>query len=266
MIYSATIFNNEFDLLDLKIKEETPYVDKLYVVEGALYHQGGRKPQLYPKNKYKDNPKVHYIYLDEKAFSKCERPWDREAIMRDIIQDIVEYNDDDVWLVSDMDEIICGDKIPLIAEEVRIQINGYVCVCPVLYYYYINTQYPRSMSYGNPISAVMGNTARLFTFTHLRTRKTGLAAKRVYGCSHHFSYLMTPELISQKLRNTAHVEYSGPKYSDIYRVKDRISRLEDVCGRGGRMTVVEIDDTYPKTILNNLKDWDKYIYKVPVNA
>ena len=52
MIYSCTMFFNEFDLLDLKIAEELDQVDQMIIVESNQTFRGNEKP-LY----LKDNPK-----------------------------------------------------------------------------------------------------------------------------------------------------------------------------------------------------------------
>jgi hypothetical protein len=77
---------------------------------------------------------------------------------------------------------------------------------------------------------------------------------------------MGPEDISLKLKSFSHTEYGGPEFSNVDVVRDRVESLKDVCRRGKTLKIVELDSSYPKTILDNLFDWEKHIYRENVNA
>ena len=75
----------------------------------------------------------------------------------------------------------------------------------------------------------------------------------------HFNNLYSAEVISKKLKAFPHQEYSTPKFSDINIVKNKIKNMEDLFERGHKYKKVEIDETYPKFLLDNLKFFEDYI-------
>jgi beta-1,4-mannosyl-glycoprotein beta-1,4-N-acetylglucosaminyltransferase len=259
MIYSASMYFNELELLDLKVREEAAFVDKMFVVEAAVTFSGNPKPMNFPKDKYGE--KVEHIFLEESYFKDCKNPWEREAAQRNAIQSLVRAEDDDVWIVTDVDEIIRGDKIQYIAEETRK--HWFVVLRMQVCYYYINVEYPLMQDYS---FAATGWVSRRKKFHGLRRHRAMRPRKALPDCGKHFSYLMGPENISLKLKSFSHTEYGGPEFSNVDVVRDRVESLKDVCRRGKTLKIVELDSSYPKTILDNLPDWEKHIYREAVNA
>lgn len=259
MIYYASLFFNELDLLDLKIREESPYVDKMFIVESELSFTGNQKSVNYPKGKYDNYKNVEHVLLKESFFPKGITAWEREHVQRNAIRSLVGYNDDDIWIVTDIDEIIVGKNIPMLVEETAK--HGHICIGMQIYYYYINALYPRGWDY--PFMCT-GKVARGHDFQDIVKRRGISPEKIVTNCGKHFSYLGSPADISLKLKSFSHTEYSTPYYSNEHTIKDRIANLEDVCGRKKVMKVVPIDSSYPQTILDDLPAWEKYIYKEAV--
>ena len=75
----------------------------------------------------------------------------------------------------------------------------------------------------------------------------------------HFNNLMTPERISLKLKTFAHKEYSGDEFSSLEVIKDKISRKIDLYNRGHKYKIINIDNTFPKYIINNLEKFKEYL-------
>ena len=254
MIYSTSMFMNELELLDLKIKEESPHVDKIFIVESELTFTGNPKSVAFPKGKYDSYGNVEHVLLDKTMFDNDTDAWVRQERQRNAITDLVSYSDDDVWIVMDLDEIIPGEYIPILVEETRKR--GALRMGMQLYYYYINTQFTSDVEW-HPIMTT-GVAVREHTLDYLRD--CVFFGHRVGNCGKHFSYLSNPEGISLKLKSFAHTELGGPEFTDVERIKNHMDQLSDICGRGKKLEVVEIDSSYPKTILNNLAEWEQYIY------
>jgi len=251
------MFFNELELLDLKITEESPHVDKIFVVESSVTYSGIPKPINFPAGKYASNPKVRYVLLGEDRLKSCATPWDRERLQRNLPRELIVPSDDDVWLVTDIDEIVNGEKIPNIVECVRKY--WYLALDMKMYYYHIDTLFPEDWNY--PYAAI-GHVARRYTFDQLRRDRKRVKPKRkMVNVGKHFSFLGGAENISLKLKSFSHTEYSGDKFSDVSVVRERLDSLTDVCGRGHVMSVVDVDSSYPKTILDNPDAWNKYRYK-----
>ena len=74
----------------------------------------------------------------------------------------------------------------------------------------------------------------------------------------HFSFLKSPKDISKKIKSYAHSEYNKKEFSDILKIEEKIKNLKDVFNRDINYKKVELDNTFPKYILENLdkfKDW-----------
>jgi len=138
MIYSSIMFFNELDLLDLKIAEESPYVDKIYITESPLTFTGNQKLLNFPVEKYKDNDKIVYLVTPKEIYKDCKVAWDREFLQRNYAQAIIPFNDDDVCFVTDADEIICGDMFPTILHGLKAY--QFVAMHMKLCMFYINVE------------------------------------------------------------------------------------------------------------------------------
>ena len=75
----------------------------------------------------------------------------------------------------------------------------------------------------------------------------------------HFNNVLTPEEISLKLKTFAHEEFADKKFSSISSIEKNIKNRNDLFGRGHKYQIVELDDTFPKYILNNYEKFKDFI-------
>ena len=75
----------------------------------------------------------------------------------------------------------------------------------------------------------------------------------------HFNNILSPEEISLKLKTFAHSEFSDEKFSSIKVIKDKIRKRIDLFDRGHQYLKIEIDDSFPKEIKNNLDKFRDFI-------
>lgn len=261
MIYSISMFFNETDLLDLKIKEESPYVDKILIMEAAITHSGNLKPCNFPIDKYKDNKKVKHVFIKPEAFIDCPGRWDKEERQRNLAMSHLEVTDDDILIVTDVDEIINGENIEKIIIETRK--HGIVRIGMRLFYYHINVIQP-NFQWPHAYAAT-GKKCKESSLSFLRTgpdRNNGVFhTKFVYipNCGNHFAWIGGTKKIEEKINNFAHEEFDTPEIkADI---KKRFENLEDIVGRPWMeaLTIIDIDELHPKTIRENMPEWAKYI-------
>ena len=74
----------------------------------------------------------------------------------------------------------------------------------------------------------------------------------------HFSFLQTPKNISKKIRSFAHGEFNKAEITDENNINEKINNNEDIFNRGHKLKRVDLDESFPKFILENkikLKDW-----------
>lgn len=250
MIYSCTMFFNEFHLLDLKIAEEIDVVDKLIISESDRTFAGNpRQLKLRENGKY-THPKIEVISFEGK-FGKSA--WDNEKMQRNIPLPL--HTDDDVFIVSDMDEIHKKEDIQKIAAAALN--HGFVRIQQRMYYYKINLTVSLT-SYWEKSFAVTGKFLRTRgqTFDQLRTSNSGT---RVYTEGRHFGYLGDAEAIATKIKNFSHTELNRERFTNPDHIRHRILTQSDPFDRPKHLTLVNVDETYPKTILNNLEHWSQYM-------
>ncbi len=248
MIYSCTMFLNEFHLLDLKMAEEMPYIDRMIVVESIRTHSNKQKKlHLHNNAKYK-HPKLQVMVVGDKFTRMASK---NENFQRDAAIQAINLQDDDIILCSDLDEITRGDEMPGIIE--KVQEHGFVKLRMMMYYYKINLKV-------GTWSFAFGVTGKFLkdkkTLTQLRLTK---GAQKIKTNGKHFSYLSDPAGIKYKIESFLHTELDKPKNTSIKNIKKSIKNHQDLFWRAKKMKVVPIDETYPPTILKNLDQWQRFI-------
>ena len=68
-----------------------------------------------------------------------------------------------------------------------------------------------------------------------------------------------PFQISKKIKDFSHTEFNSEEYTDLKLIKERIKNLQDPFDREYELTKVEIDDSYPQYLRDNL---DKYSHLI----
>ena len=74
----------------------------------------------------------------------------------------------------------------------------------------------------------------------------------------HFAYLQNTENISKKIKSFAHGEFNKPNFANPAIIKEKINMGKDIFDREISYKKVEIDNSFPKYIVDNkekLKEW-----------
>ena len=74
----------------------------------------------------------------------------------------------------------------------------------------------------------------------------------------HFAYLQSPENISKKIKSFAHGEFNKDNVAEEENIRFKIDNNRDIFDRGYKIKKIEMNETFPKYILDNkekLKDW-----------
>lgn len=114
-IIDCFVFNDELDLLDIRLNELSPYVDLFVLVEANTTFTGQDKPYHYRENKEgftKFNDKILHIKVEDMPAIEGPGNWEGEIYQRNAISDTVHYlfNQEyldfrDIVILSDVDEI-----------------------------------------------------------------------------------------------------------------------------------------------------------------
>ena len=67
------------------------------------------------------------------------------------------------------------------------------------------------------------------------------------------------EDISKKIKSYSHSEYNKPEFTDEKKIKERIRNRVDIFDRDFKYERVDLDDTFPKYILENLSKYKNWI-------
>ncbi|MCG5240660.1 glycosyltransferase [Azospirillum doebereinerae] len=117
-IFDCFQFYNELDLLEVRLAELYPVVDRFVLVEATYTHAGAAKPLHYADNRarfaaYAD--KIVHIVVAEDPGGFA---WNREAYQRDaILRGLGECRPSDMILISDADEILRAPVVERLRRE-----------------------------------------------------------------------------------------------------------------------------------------------------
>ena len=75
----------------------------------------------------------------------------------------------------------------------------------------------------------------------------------------HFAYLQNPKNISKKIKSFAHGELNNENFTNEKNIEDKIKKGQDIFDRNINYKKVEIDESYPKYIIENKEKFKKWI-------
>jgi len=300
-IYDCFMFFNELDILELRLRILDKFVDYFVLVEATKTKSGKKKPLYFKENKKrfkKWEKKIIHIVVDDmppirpsisKFISKLPfgleintklnidsklkmGRWISEWHQRGaIIKGLKKAENDDIILVSDLDEIPNPKKFNLMKKTLKK--NDYVFFEQNIYYYYLNgiKKYKwigtKACLYKNFINLFDGHAEkfkRLRNF-NIRFQKFFLNRKDliIRKGGWHFSYMATPENIVKKMKSICAIEVDNPKNQNLKDIKNKIENGIDLHNRvGENVEYVPIDDTFPEEIYKNPKKYSKFIKKL----
>lgn len=136
MIFDCFIFFNELELLQLRLHELSPVVDKFVLVEATETFQGKPKPLYYSDNKEAFKAFSNRIVPIIVEFPKALKdPWEREFYQRNqIMEGLKDCSPKDTIILSDVDEIPRPEKIVQYKDKPGIKIFKQRIYCYFLNY------------------------------------------------------------------------------------------------------------------------------------
>ena len=104
-LYDCFMYNNEDELLEVRLNILNKFVNKFIIVESLYDHQGKKKKLNFKINKFiKFKKKIRYLVL--KKFPEGYDSWERENYNRNyLINGLYDANPNDYIIISDLDEI-----------------------------------------------------------------------------------------------------------------------------------------------------------------
>ncbi|WP_051630509.1 glycosyltransferase family 17 protein [Afifella pfennigii] len=129
-LFDCFIFNDELDVLEIRLRELGDVVDRFVLVEASETQSGRRKPFYFEENRSRFAPYLEKIVHVSIDFPDClppargkrarERIWEREHYQRDqIARGLAEAAPSDLVLISDVDEIVRADALAAVRDSGR---------------------------------------------------------------------------------------------------------------------------------------------------
>jgi len=230
MIYDCFLFNDELDLLELRLEYLSSIVDKFVVVESEYTFSGLKKNTVFDINKqrfakYADK----IIYIKDSNEPSTTNAWKNEFYQRNLLKvGLKVAADDDLVIISDVDEI------PYLSEVLKdFSLTAPQIIPMTLSYYYFNciengTIWDKAIitPYKFIHDLEIGDRDEL-----KRKLQAQLHYIKPYGA--HFSYLFgnKVEKYINKIKSFSHQEYNTPFYLNERRIMSCIKNGTDLYGR-----------------------------------
>lgn len=237
-IIDAFTFYNEFDILQLRLEYLNDIVDYFIISESNYTHSG--KPKPYYLNEVLDKipeeirkkiislhyePDISTFKFPEKVsqWDYDDDYWKLERQQRNFIsQNLSSFGDNDLFMLSDVDEI---PRKEIIQQILFKGIDKNLCVaakCEMFYYNF--TTLSSSDWAGTTFSTIQ--IAKEKSCDYLRTYRFRLPSISHGGW--HFSYLGNPDHIANKLSSFAHQEYNQSQYKNQQNILNSIQNKESL--------------------------------------
>ena len=265
-IYDCVQFFNEDTILDLRLNILDEFVNFFIIVESKTDHQGNTKKLNFNKDKFKKfQKKIIYIVVED-TLDSIKKPHigqnslverhQRNSIMRGL----KNCHDDDLIVISDVDEIPNLSKLDLFNKK-----NRYAVFSQKKFDYKLNLlnetegewhgskiclkKHLRSPQWLRDLKFKKYPFWRIDKIKNLQIIKDG---------GWHFSYLQNPKNLLEKIRSSSHGEHNLLEFTWESKITEKIEMQKNIFDLEYTYKKVEIDDTFPKYIVENqekLKEW-----------
>lgn len=264
-IYDCFTFFNEFELLELRLRELYDHVDYFVIVEANKTFQNNDKPMYYLENQdrfaqWADKIR-HVAVVDMPSDTDT---WGRERYQRDsILLGCTDAADNDIIMIGDADEIPRQATIQRLRTSQSSVWGFRMPLFNFKYNYMMVTQ---------DLYSVWSGAVRKHTligpedFRRMRHALNGFplnyndgAVEIVEHAGWHFTYLGAEDFARSKIQSFAHDETNRPEILDQLDIEDSISRGVGIIrtNEDYRFAPVAVDDYLPQTIIDNLEEFEE---------
>ena len=281
-IYDCFNFFNELDILERRLNILYEYVDYFVIVESSVTHSGQPKPFYLEENmdrftkfsdkiisyKVNDTPEdfvnlphtenaalsevYKYITTQTNRFNRQTQPdYGRDFFQKESVRRaLLKCFDDDLIMISDADEIPNPEVLKNI-NELSLDTTLYA-LNQNMYCYYLN-MLKQTDWYGTRFG--LYKNIKKLSFNEIRGDNS--LSKSIPNGGWHFSFMGGEEMVKKKITS-----YSARELANPHVLGSLASNMEanvDPFFRGS-LTKVNIDETYPKYVIDNL-DKIKHLIK-----
>lgn len=258
-IYDCFLFLNEIELLKIRLHELNDVVDYFVIVENPLTLSGNEKPLFFENHKQEFSEFLHKIIhvVGPERKSPAYGDWDREYAQRnDILLGLKDAKDDDIIIVSDVDEIVKKEKIKEIKEMITSKKDP-IRLWLKMYRFFLNRKDKKTDMW--PLAYVATcKTVKEYSPETLRTKFP--YQHSIDNAGWHFSGMGYINRYAYKIESCAHQEVNTERYKRAYKLIKWARK---------RCRLEKIDEkNFPKYIVDNFKYFEERNFidnKLPPN-
>ncbi len=236
-VFDCFLFYNELEILELRLNELDPYVDFFVLAEAEETFRGNKKPMIFHENRKRFSkflPKIKYVPI--RGHIEAEKPFDREQMQRDhLAYGIMDANENDIILLSDVDEIPRGPSIRRMALPVLKRKAEYLGAVMTEYQFFMN----RFTRYFLGTMLTTRHFMNTHTFAQLRALRPH--TRQINNAGWHFTSLGGLDRYIEKLAAYSLVERDTPEERHPEHFKALVNKGP----------FVDIDETFPQFVQDN---------------
>ena len=267
MIYDCFSYLDEDLLLNLRLNILDKYVDYFVIVEGNRTWQNNSKELKFDISKY-EKFKNRIIYIKVTDLPDGRDPYLRENHQRNsILKGLINSNDQDIIIISDLDEIPNPEVFKNFKKEMRFAVFK-----QKHFYYKFNLQSKNNPHWLGSRICLKEYLVSPQWLRDLKFKKRPFWRLDKFRLNNiienggwHFCNLKKPESLLYKYKNLCETddpihfnEKIDEKYLNIEEIKKRINEGQDIIGRKDNFIKVNLDNSFPKFLINNqsfYSDW-----------
>lgn len=238
MIIHAFLFFNEFDLLESKLEYLYDHIDYFVISECNYTHSGKEKPLLFLQEQVRYKKYADKILYRPFILKNLDKYWLADGTLdyhgieidqrNDLITPLEKFDENDIVIVSDLDEVPNIEFIPRLKEDLEHSICARLNADTFYYNLSIRQILEPKFPPWNCVCAVKLKTARTHTLQWARREAPDIGYWR---SAWHLTYFMSPELIKLKMESFSHCGDSNEYYTNQERIKKMIDSGMDVYER-----------------------------------
>ena len=258
-----TFFDNNF-MFDLRYNILNKYVDYFIVCESIFDHRGNLKNKNFIFKSEYDQDKVKY-FLMEKPFPKNNNIWKNQALQREYLLGCLNFaGPEDYIFFSDPDEI----PRPEVLKNFELK-KKYGIFLQKCFNYKFNL-YNKYESPWEGSRVCKKKNLNSIDFMRQKVKSKNLkysffrfdkerSIELFKDAGWHFNNILSAKEISLKLKTFAHSEFADEKYSSIKTIEKKIQNRVDLFGRNHIYEKINLDETFPEYLKNNIYKFEEFI-------
>ena len=230
-IYDCFTFNNEFEVLELRLAELSPYVDEFIISESKLTHSGKDKPLHLSERLAEDNTFLskykNRITIVEADLTESEGAWSRENKQRNALGFVADKaTEEDIILLSDADEIPNRFFIDEVKNLKRVK-GPFPVLAKQIFHYYTFQYRKESLCHGT----IAVTKEALAETSMQKLRDDRFHMNYILNGGWHLSFFGGTAQIKDKIQSFAHTEFAG--HAEESSIDYRVKAGQDIFGRKG---------------------------------